>query len=216
MTTLVNPIPFNERLRSIPGFFGIRLEEEPKFYVLLKDEQKQIRKYSPFILAQTFVRGNYEIAMNEGFLRLANYIFGSNTDKEKISMTNPVLQGKSKHLVSTSPVLHEQKSDGWMMSFILPSKYKMDHVPRPIMSNIEIVKVPSLVVASLRYPGKNSEIKIAEKSQELLSWLESRGEYECLSEPRCAQYDAPFVLPFLRRNEIQITVKEIPRNIRIQ
>lgn len=214
MTTSVNSSPLTEKLKSIPGFFGIRLEEEPKFYVLLKDGQFQIRKYYPFIMAQTFVRGNYDFAMPEGFYRLANYIFGSNTKSEKMSMTSPVFQSKSKKLVMSAPVLHEQKSDGWVMSFIVPSKYKFETLPRPLMENIEIVKVPSLVVASLKYIGANNEARIAAKSKELLDWVDRHEDFTITSEPRIAQYDAPHALPFLRRNEIQVTVSEIEKKRR--
>lgn len=211
MTTSIASIPLTEKLKSIPGFFGIRLEEEPKFYVLLKEGTFQIRKYYPFLMAQTFVRGDYNYAMTEGFFRLANYIFGANTAGEKMSMTTPVLQSKSKKLIVAAPVLHEQKTDGWMMSFIMPSKYKFESLPKPVEENIEIIRVPSLIVASIKYNGKNSEQKIAEKSRELIEWVDGHDDFSILSEPRCAQYDAPHVLSFLRRNEIQVTVAEIEK-----
>lgn len=211
MTTSVAPVPLIEKLKTIPGFFGIRLEEEPKFYVILKDSNFQIRKYYPFNMAQTFIRGDYDYAMTEGFFRLANYIYGANLDGEIMSMQSPVLQSKSKKLVVSAPVLHEQKTDGWMMSFILPSKYKFEKLPRPLEENIEIIKVPSLIVASIKYSGANSEEKINEKSRELLDWVDGHEDFSIISEPRCAQYDAPHVLSFLRRNEIQVTVNEIEK-----
>ena len=210
MTSFVSDIPFSEKLKSIPGFFGIRLEEEPKYYVIFKDDTKQIRKYIPFTMAQTLVRGDYKFAATEGFFRLANYIFGLNSTAEKMSMTTPVFQGRSRKLVMASPVLHEQKTDGWMMSFVLPAKYKYESIPKPLVSNIDIIKVPSLLVASIRYSGLNTEEKISEKAKELVEWIHSQHRYSMISEPRSAQYDAPSVLPFFRRNEIQITVEELP------
>lgn len=214
MTTVVSTIPLTEKLKSIPGFFGIRLEEEPKHYVLMKEEDKQIRKYYPFMMAQTFVRGDYQFSTSEGFYRLANYIFGSNSEGEKMSMTTPVFQSKSRKLVMASPVLQEQRSDGWMMSFVLPAKYKIESVPKPLVENIEIIKVPALIVAAIRYRGANSEEKIVHYSKELIDWIETQDQYQIISEPRCAQYDAPHVLPFFRRNEIQITIHEIPKRNR--
>lgn len=211
MTTFVTKIPLSEKLKSIPGFFGIRLEEGPKYFVLLKDKNFQVRKYNSFNLAQTFVRGDYEFAMNEGFFRLANYIFGSYSLGEKMSMSTPVLQGRSRKLTMSAPVLHEQKTDGWMMSFIIPSKYKFDALPKPLSEDIVLLKVPSIVVASVKYSGTNSEQRISEKTKELLEWLDRQEDFTAVSEPRIAQYDAPYVLPFLRRNEIQITVMEVMR-----
>ncbi len=152
--------------------------------------------------------------MKEGFFRLANYIFGSNTLNEKMAMSTPVFQGRSRKMVMASPVLSEQKSDGWMMSFVLPSKYKLESLPRPLVKNIEILKIPSLVVATIRYNGINSESKINEKSCELISWLEDKEDLNIISEPRCAQFDSPYVLPFFRRNEIHITVQELEKKMR--
>lgn len=211
MTTSIANTPLSEKLKTIPGFLGIRLEEEPKFFVLLREKDKQVRKYYSFLVAQTYIRGDRDFCVNEGFYRLTNYIFGSNTLNEKMSMAAPVLQGKSRKFIMAAPVLHEQKSDGWMMSFILPSKYKFETLPKPLVDNIEIIKVPSLLVASVRYNGTNGETKIKDKSSELISWLEGKDDYNILSEPRIAQYDAPHTLPFLRRNEIHVTVEEIPR-----
>lgn len=214
MTTGISTIPLTEKLKSIPGFFGLRLEEEPKYYVLTKDGDKQIRRYYPFVMAQTFIRGNYEFSSNEGFYRLANYIFGSNSENEKMSMATPVFQSKSRKLVMASPVLQEQKTDGWMMSFVIPAKYKIEKVPQPLVKNIELVKVPSLNVATIRYSGTNSEQRMNEYSKQLIEWIDSKDQYQIISEPRYAQYDAPHVLPFFRRNEIQITVHEIPKRKR--
>jgi hypothetical protein len=208
MTTAINKAPHSEKLKSIPGFFGIRLEEEPKFFVLFREGNMQIRKCNPFLMAQTFIRGNYEFCANEGFYRLTNYIFGSNSTHEKMAMSFPVLQGRSKKLVMVSPVLHEQKSDGWVMSFILPAKYKFESLPQPLVDNIEIIKVPSLIVATLRYSGVNNEKKIDEKSRELVKWLESKEDFIILSEPRYAQYGPAHGFNLFRRNEIQITVHE--------
>lgn len=214
MTTVVGTIPLAEKLKSIPGFFGLRLEEEPKYYVLMKDGNKQIRKYYPFIMAQTLIRGDFKFSSNEGFFRLANYIFGANSTGERMSMTTPVFQSKSRKLIIPAPVLHEQKSDGWMMSFVLPAKYKMETIPKPLMENIELIKVPSLLVATLRYSGSNTEEKIIEHSKELIEWVEGKENYQIISEPRSAQYDAPHVLPFFRRNEVQLSIHEIPRRKR--
>ena len=83
MTTLTNTPPLSVRLKKIPGFFGIRLEQGLKYYVLMKEENKQIRKYHPYLMAQTFVRGSYEFATSEAFYRLANYMFGANSLQEK-------------------------------------------------------------------------------------------------------------------------------------
>ena len=75
--------PIDQRLRpvsgimkSIPGIFGIRLDEELKFYVILREGDMQIRKYRPFILAQTMVRGEFDVARELGMKRLQHFLQG--------------------------------------------------------------------------------------------------------------------------------------------
>ncbi|MBM3423142.1 MAG: heme-binding protein [Chlorobi bacterium] len=41
---------------------------------------------------------------------------------------------------------------------------------------------------------------------QLQAWLEKQG-YRALSEPGFAAYDPPWIIPFLRRNEVQITIE---------
>lgn len=211
MTTGTTNAPLSVRLKRIPGFFGIRLDEGPKYYVLMKEDNKQIRKYYPYLMAQTFVRGSYEFATNEGFYRLANYLFGANSTGEKMSMVSPILQSRSKKLIMSSPILQQPQTDGWMMSFILPHKLKLETAPKPLMDNIKLVHVPSLIVASLRYRGANTELKMSESTAELLDWVDALEDFNIISEPRFAQYDGTQSMPFMRRNEVQVTVQEIPR-----
>ena len=69
--------------------------EEPKFEVLLTDGAFEIRKYAPYIVAETMVEGDMDQASSKGFRLIADYIFGNNqavssASSEKIAMTAPV------------------------------------------------------------------------------------------------------------------------------
>jgi SOUL heme-binding protein len=73
--------------------------EEPKFETLSKHGAIELRRYAPFIVAETFVEGDLDDASGAGFRAIADYIFGNNVavnptapDKtaEKIAMTVPV------------------------------------------------------------------------------------------------------------------------------
>lgn len=66
--------------------------ETPKFAVLSKKDNFEIRKYAPCIVAETVVQGNIENAGSNAFRTLAGYIFGNNVNSNKISMTAPVCQ----------------------------------------------------------------------------------------------------------------------------
>lgn len=77
------------------SFMGIRNEETPKYEVLFKDGNKEIRQYSPYIAATTQVQGDFKESMNSAFRILAAYIFGANERKQSISMTAPVVAAPS-------------------------------------------------------------------------------------------------------------------------
>jgi hypothetical protein len=200
MTTLTENVPFREVLKSIPGIFGIRLEEGPKYHVIIKEGHKEIRKYHSFLMAQTFVKGSFEEAPNEAFKRLANYIFGENEAHENLGMTSPVFMARAQHRNGNS-------DEAWMMSFVLSEDFNEVTLPRPRSSLIHIKRIPSLTVASLRYGGNNELDKMEQYAEELQQWIKKYPVYQATSEARWAQYDAPFTIPILKRNEAQMTLE---------
>jgi hypothetical protein len=52
--------------------------ENPKFTLLLKNDNLEVRRYEPYIVAETLVNSTLENAGSEGFGILAGYIFGNN------------------------------------------------------------------------------------------------------------------------------------------
>lgn len=52
--------------------------EEPSYRVLETQGDFELRKYSPYIVAETYVQGDFEAVGSEGFRRLADYIGGKN------------------------------------------------------------------------------------------------------------------------------------------
>ncbi len=200
-------IPLSEKLKGIPGIFGIRLGEGPLYEVVESHGQMEIRKYRPFILASITINGSFEEARKEAFLCLANYIFGKNKDKKLLKMTTPVLQEETNDILPmTSPVLQEPTHNGWTLSFILPLKYTLATAPTPKDKRIHLHKNPERLVATLRYSGVNDQEKIRKYSAELIQWLSRKYIYSPSGEIQSAQYDGPATIPFLRKNEIHIEV----------
>ncbi|MFO7666034.1 MAG: heme-binding protein [Desulfobacterales bacterium] len=66
--------------------------EESKYNILKKDNNFEIRDYSPHILAETVMEGELEEAGNRAFKRLFRYISGDNRSHDKVAMTAPVSQ----------------------------------------------------------------------------------------------------------------------------
>lgn len=188
------PLQVPEFLKNLGHFFGLRTEEEPASYTVIeKDGDREVRDYTGFSTVNVRVDGNYESAMEAAFRQLADYIFGFNARQAVIEMTAPVLQ--------------QRTPTGWMMSFILPSKYSAENAPDPLNSRISLTSRPHEMVACIQYSGWTNKKTIYAKTRELFQWIEEQNKYKIISKPRSAQYDPPFALPFMRRNEVQVTVK---------
>lgn len=64
--------------------------EEPDYDVLVSKDTYELRRYSPYIVAEVDVTGSFRSAGNQAFRLLAGYIFGDNEPQKKMSMTIPV------------------------------------------------------------------------------------------------------------------------------
>lgn len=209
-------LPFTEILKSVPGFFGIRLEEEPKYEVVEHvgpAEDIEIRRYAPALLARVTVAGDHDAAVDEGFDRLARYIFGENRPAGLAELRARAAEGAGggEQMAMTIPVRQEQAAGGWTIGFFLSNDLEASGAPQPNDPEIELVCEPVRVVAVLRYRGNNSDERRLEATRELLAALAEDPRWRVDDEVSWAQYDAPFVIPFLKRNEAQVAVK--PRTV---
>ncbi len=191
------------------SLFGKGSEEQPSYTIVVKENNKEIRKYESQIVAKTTVRGSFKDAQSEGFRILAGYIFGKNKSNQKIAMTAPVVQkSESEKISMTAPVvISPNDNKTWTMTFSMPSKFTLETLPVPIDERIIIEKVDGKLVAALTFSGFWNETKNAEKGLELTEWMKGFKEYQLTSPPMFAGYNPPWTLPFLRRNEMLIELK---------
>ncbi len=190
--------------------FGIGSEEQPKYQVVLKDDDKEIRQYEGFIIAKTTIKGSFKEAQSEGFRILAGYIFGKNQSNQKIAMTAPVVQKSTNEKISmTAPVTMVPAEDrSWTMTFSMPSKYSLESLPTPEDSRVVLEKVAPRFVAAITFTGFWGEEKNAQKASLLKEWMMKQTSYELSSEAMFAGYNPPWTLPFFRRNEMLIELKQ--------
>ncbi len=195
------------------SIFGSRSEETPRYEVLLQDQDKEIRSYQGYMIAKTEVQGDYKDAQGDAFRILADYIFGNNKSRQKIAMTAPVEQSaqvaRSEKIAMTAPVEQTKSERGWVMSFMMPSKYSAEDLPEPNDPRVQFEKVEPKLVAVIRYSGSRSEKANQAKADELKAWIESQKKYEIISISRSAGYDPPWTLPPFRRNEMMFDVKPV-------
>ena len=190
--------------------FGIRTYEMPKYEVILKEGDKEIRYYGSYIVAKTTVKGEFNEAQGAAFRILAGYIFGDNEKRQELAMTAPVIQKpttESEKIQMTAPVIQGPSEEGWVMTFMMPSAYKMEDLPIPKDKRVSFETVPERYTAALRYTWLGNKSRNERKANELQEWLMGLKDYEPISSPRYAGYDPPWTLPFFRRNEMMIVVK---------
>jgi len=180
--------------------------EEPPFTVERRVDNVEIRRYGSRIAAETTIDADEEPARNEGFRRLARYIFGGNRSKTKIAMTAPVAQQQSEKIAMTAPVATQRGAAGqWVVRFFMPSEYTLDTLPTPSDDRVRLVNVPAERVAVLQFSGLPSPAAVAAHTDQLLAALRANS-IDVEEEPVGWFYDPPWTIPFRRRNEVAVSL----------
>jgi hypothetical protein len=184
--------------------------EEPRFEVVKRFEDFELRRYEPFVIAEVEIRDGFEEAGDRAFSTLFDYISGANSGAASMDMTAPVLQGaaKGESMAMTAPVLQTLDADAYRVSFVLPLRFDLASAPRPTDARVELREVPERLMAARRYSGFWSQERYREQEQALLSALAGAG-YEAVASPEWARYNAPFIPWFLRRNEVLVEVRPV-------
>lgn len=183
--------------------------ETLRYQVLNEIGRIQLRKYDAYIVASVKTVGDsYTSAANRAFRLLADYIFGNNTVKSKIQMTAPVANQKvaSEQIAMTASV-STKKAEGmsYEVSFIMPSAYSMETLPKPNNKAVKIKQIPAHNAAVIMFSGYTTEGKIEKKERELKDWAR-QNNIKIQGELIVLRYDPPWKPGFLRRNEISIKV----------
>ena len=161
--------------------------EEPTYQVekVWEAEQIEIRAYAPRIMAVTGMDDS-----NGGFRVLAGYIFGGNAEEEKIAMTAPVQQSMA-----------GEKE----MAFMMPAEYALEDLPEPEDQRVSFRTAPAHTAAVIQFSGWASAEKSDKNWQQLRRFLIAK-DIDITGEPTLNQYNPPWTLPFMRRNEIIVPV----------
>ena len=169
----------------------------PSYDVIKDAESYQVRFYSPYSVCSTQLSetGNSEmpdaLVSGNSFTDLADYVFG-----EKLAMTTPVICG------------------GGSMEFVLPNGINSQTAPAPKSSKVTIKDISSEFLAVREFPGFATDGEVSRQRAMLEDALLADGViYDNLSF-KVFQYNPPYTLPWLRRNEVSLSVEmsmsEIP------
>jgi len=190
---------------------AVMATEEPKYSILEKEPPFEVRSYAPMIVAEVQVDGDLDEASSQGFRLIAGYIFGQIQVSEKIAMTAPVMvedqQQKSAKIAMTAPVGIESNAGKWTVSFVMPAEYTMETIPKPMNPQVQLRQIPAIKKAVISFSGFYNQQKVAEKTLELEQWMKTRN-LQGVGAPNFSRYNPPWTLPFMRRNEVMMNLRD--------
>lgn len=165
--------------------------EEQKYTVILNEDDFEIRFYpSATVATINSSAKTYKELSGPGFRKLAGYIFGGNETNTSISMTSPV------HM--------DINDSASTMSFVMPSSYNHENLPKPDNPDVIIQETTAEYVAVLRFGGFASDKDMLYYSDKLQGILKDKG-ITSYGHARYLGYNPPFQL-VNRRNEIIISI----------
>ncbi|CAM6103392.1 unnamed protein product [Calypogeia fissa] len=165
--------------------------ETPRYKTLKRTSVYQVRQYEQFLVAETVVD---RINGNKGFNAVAGYLFGKNSEGEKMKMT--------------TPVFNQSADDSFQLQFVLPLQKELSSAPSPLSEEVKVRPVEKTFAAVIRFSGEADEETVKEKERELRAAL-----FEDKEEPEegylLARYNDPGrTWAFMRRNEVIIWLKQ--------
>ncbi len=149
----------------------------------------EIRRYPAHVVAEVVVSGDFDGAGNRGFRPLFEYIQGQ--------------------LAMTAPVVQTQGDEGHCVAFVMPAGRDLDSLPTPTDPRVNLRTVPAQVAAALRFSGWGNARDLHKRGEQLLRGLEG-SSWQPVGSIRLARFDAPFIPPFLRHNEVVVDVEDRP------
>jgi hypothetical protein len=181
--------------------------EEPKYTMVRKYGDFEVRQYAPYLVAEVVVPGPAEAAGNQGFRILAGYIFGKNHGERKISMTAPVTQSSAPTKIAmTAPVIQTEAGGAYVVRFTMPREFTRETLPEPLDSRVQIREIPGGRFAVIRYSGSWSEQNYRSHLEQLEHGARTAG-LRTTGPAVYARYNSPFTPWFLRRNEIWLRLE---------
>lgn len=104
----------------------------------------------------------------------------------------------------TAPVIMNMSDTEASMSFVMPSQYQLDELPKPNSSAVSLVTQGSMKLAVLRFGGYSSDEKIAKYAQ-LLSQVLEKNNIKTKGSLLYMGYNAPWDV-INRRNEVAFQI----------
>ena len=222
LTDPINKIPARlekqreEVLQEARNVFSEKPEglAEPSYKVVEENDLYEIRSYEAYSVVSTAVSSGTDVLALEGmaagsaFNSLASYIFGSNDESKVMAMTTPV------STTSAGDMRFYLNTDD---SERIPEPTSGDKSAETIddnSSNLEIVQIPAALLAVRKFTGFVTDGEVARQKDTLLQALEMDGveldvAHGAIVPHIVFQYNPPYTLPMVRRNEVGLPVRNL-------
>ena len=132
----------------------------------MTEDDFQIREYPEMVVAETVVEGPRRRALDEGFRRLADYIFAKSRDGEALPMTVPVMQDSGDPMASDPPLFDDGLEGAWRTRFVMTAGRTEDDLPAPPEA-VELVTLPHRRVGVVSFSGRPDEHGLAREEDRL-------------------------------------------------
>ena len=116
--------------------------ESPTYRVEELIDEIELRRYEPYLVAETLVPGPLERAGNGGFRLLAGYIFSGNKTAD----------GDSTKIATTTPVAQDRVGDQFRVRFMMPTRHTDESLPTPKDLRFTISEVGPQRLAGYKLP----------------------------------------------------------------
>ncbi len=168
--------------------------EQPVFESIAHRDGYEVRYYPSYLVAETDVPGSFDGSGSTAFRRLASYIFGDNSESQKMNMTVPVTR-------TAAP-----GGGGYRYRFVMERAYSEESLPRPSDHRVVIDQVAAGHYAARRYRGRTNERRFRAEETKLRAAL-ARDGVATGGAAAAAVYNGPFTPPPLRHNEVLIPIE---------
>ena len=182
--------------------------DEPKYKVVEQGIGYEIREYEAYTAAATSMsKVGEKFSLNDitsggaAFNALAAYLFGANAEEKGMDMTVPVTT------TSAGEMRFYLKKDGIE---VFPTPLAVEDIVNE-KGAVKLIEVPPTRLAVARFTGFVTDGEVARQKDSLLNALATDGVE--IDVPHGAvvpflvfQYNPPYTLPIVRRNEIAVPV----------
>lgn len=173
------------------------IQSQTQEYTIIQTEKDfEIRFYPSVAMATiTSAAKSYKELGSNGFKKLAGFIFGENESKLQIAMTSPV------HMH-----INDEAS---AMSFVMPSHFNKNNIPKPLNREVVISNSLDEYVAVVQFGGFATDKEIGVNAKKLEDALKA-SSIEWYGSFRFLGYNSPYQL-FGRKNEIIVSINWKPK-----